>query len=97
MAMDWLWKSQEENAPKLPVTINQVEANIEGLFSVDGEILIAGDSNSNYLCIGRNKDRLMRSINILGTEEQSGPLRASLRSILPPRNVGLRCSCQRVR
>ena len=87
IAMDWLWKSQQEDAPELPVTISHVEAEIEGLFSVDGEILVAGDSNSNYLCIGRNKDRVMHSINILGTQQQSGPVKSQFKEYPSPKGT----------
>lgn len=87
IAMDWLQKSQGEKGSMLPVTISEVDAEIEGLFSIDNEILVAGDMNSDYLCIGRSKDRIMHSINILGTEKQRGEVKSQFKEYTSPKGT----------
>ena len=87
IAMDLLWQSQQENAVKLPISVTQIGSKKNAMFSIDNEILVAGDSDSNYLCIGRNKDRVTRSINILGTNKQFGPVKSQFKEYPSPQGT----------
>ncbi len=87
IAMDILSKAQQNEGPKLPVSIQHVEGGVDHLFSIDGEILIAGDSDSNFFCIGRNKDRVEKSISILGTSKQGGPVRSQFKEYPSPKGT----------
>ena len=64
IAMDWLWNSHGAKSNELPVSVSKIDAAIEYLYSIDGEILIAADTNSNHLCIGRNKELIIHFINV---------------------------------
>ena len=72
IAMDWLRSSHQAKSKELPVSVSKIDAEIEYLYSIDGEILIAADTNSNHLCIGRNKELIIHFIHILGTQKQRG-------------------------
>lgn len=84
IAMDWLWKSHKAKATELPVSVSKIDAEIEYLYSIDGEILIAADTNSNHLCIGRNKERIMHFIHILGTQKQKGAAKRQFKDYPSP-------------
>ena len=63
IAMDWLWNSHGAKPNELPVSVSKIDAEIEYLYSIDGEILIAADTDSNHLCIGRNKELIIHFIH----------------------------------
>ncbi|HAW02535.1 MAG TPA: hypothetical protein DCX10_12445, partial [Verrucomicrobiales bacterium] len=87
IAMDWLWNSHGAKPNELPVSVSKIDAAIEYLYSIDGEILIAADTNSNHLCIGRNKELIIHFINILGTQKQRGAAKRQFKDYPSPKGT----------
>jgi len=84
LAQNWITGAQNQAVAKLPLTIHAVDAEIEGLFSIENEIMLAFDTDSNYLCLARDRDRLVKSIKRLGTQEVEGPIKSQFKQYPSP-------------
>jgi hypothetical protein len=73
IASTWLAGNESESQAKRPDINQPVDTDITGVFNVANELTIASDTDSNYLCLGPNQERIVAKVKQLGTKRMDGP------------------------
>jgi hypothetical protein len=73
IASNWLAGTDTESKTKRPDIIQPVDTEIKGVFNVANELTIASDTDSNYLCLGPNQERIIAKAKQIGPKRMDAP------------------------
>lgn len=74
---NWLAGTDSGSKTKRPDIIQPVDNKIKGIFNVANELTIASDTDSNYICLGPNQERIILKVQQIGSNRMDGPAKES--------------------